>query len=238
MAEYGLGRIHRPDERDKNYLMASVLQKVSEEEIPTRKMWWDKGAQYDQGNTGTCVGHAWAHWVEDGPIRHPDEVIDPMDLYCDLVKWDPWTQNDTPCDLQFGSTVRAGAQELLHRGWIGSYWWAWEIEAMKIALKIQSPVVIGINWYDPMFTPVPRLFSDGKTRSVISIPPGAKLAGGHALTTTGIIDEPDLNIGLVKVKNSWGPEWGDNGHGWLEFATMDRLIQEDGEACLCVEVKQ
>jgi hypothetical protein len=50
---------------------------------------------------------------------------------------------------------------------------------------------------------------------VVNMPsPGESLLGWHALYFGGGYD---LHRGMVKFQNSYGPEWGDRGFGWISF---------------------
>jgi C1A family cysteine protease len=38
------------------------------------------------------------------------------------------------------------------------------------------------------------------------------------------------------MKNSWGRGWGIDGRASISFADMERLILDNGEACMAVQV--
>ncbi len=51
-----------------------------------------------------------------------------------------------------------------------------------------------------------------------------RATGGHALVAVGYSDEIEVNNGLgektkgaIKVRNSWGRDWGEDGYGWLPY---------------------
>ena len=61
---------------------------------------------------------------------------------------------------------------------------------------------------------------------IVEIPrPGEKLLGWHALYFGGGYN---LRASMIKFQNSYGPEWGDNGFGWisLEYLTNPRLAAD------------
>jgi C1A family cysteine protease len=54
----------------------------------------------------------------------------------------------------------------------------------------------------------------GKTGMVPMPQAGEKSVGGHAMMIVGFDDEQQLFI----VRNSWGPDWGDNGYCYFPYA--------------------
>jgi hypothetical protein len=214
---HGLGRRLAPDPRDTAFPMAAVLPQRS---VRPYRYWWTGGAWLDQGAYSTCVGHAWAHWTEDGPVTHPG-TIDPVAIYREATQLDPWPENDGG-DLDFGTSVRAGAQALQARGRISEYRWAWSVDDVVTAVLEVGPVVVGTWWTEAMFTP---------DREGIVRYEGSHV-GGHAYVINGM----DMYRGLARAKNSWGRSFGRNGFFSLPLEDLDQLIRADGEACLALEV--
>jgi len=218
MMSYQLGRNVVIDNRDNNYLISQLLpQKVTS---ITSKYWQDDIWSGDQGKTPMCVGYAWAHFIEDGPITHSGvhPLVSPVTIYKEAQKVDEW-----PGENYNGTSVRAGAKYLLSSNKISSYLWAFEINTLINTVLNVGPVVVGSNWYNGMFNP--------DRNGLIKI--SGSIAGGHAYVINGI----DTNSKLFRIKNSWGKSWGQGGHAYISFADMTRLIKENGEVCLAVENK-
>ncbi|HEY0750392.1 MAG TPA: hypothetical protein VGD26_04520 [Chitinophagaceae bacterium] len=222
----GLGRLPAADERDQMFHMKLAIPT----EAPTRtyRYWNANGWWGDQQTTPQCVGYSWAHWVEDGPITHKGSapIIAPEVIYREAQKIDEW-----PGEGYEGTSVRAGAKVLQALGFIESYYWAWDAKTVADTILTRGPVVVGTNWYRDMFFPDPETY--------IVKPTGAAV-GGHAYLINGV----NVKKGLFRFKNSWGNgkdsinNWGDNGHAWITIEDMDKLIKQDGEACLAVEIKK
>lgn len=212
----GLGRLHSSDSRDANFPLRSIA-------TPSERLyryWWASGWRGDQGNTSQCVAYSWLHYLSDGPVTHSSRsqpMMAPTDLYRAAQEVDEW-----PGNAYDGTSVRAGAKILQAAGFITHYWWAWDVETVINALLSLGPVVVGTNWYSGMFQPD----EDGHIELT------GHLAGGHAYLLNGV----SRTRGLVRLKNSWGTSWGNNGMAWLDLEDLERLIAEDGEACLAAEL--
>lgn len=211
-----LGRLISPDTRDRNYPIRALL---SASPPPAIKYWWSNGTWFNQGQTGTCVGHGWAHWIEDGPRTWPGQV-DPFAIYRAAVTLDEWPENDHG-DLDFGTSVRAGAEAVVAMGRATEYRWAWDVHTLMQTVMELGPVVIGVNWYGDMFEP--------DAKGLIKV--GGWIEGGHCVEVNGGNDFKEL----ARIKNSWGRDWGRNGHAYISYSDLDRLIREDGEACIAIE---
>lgn len=213
MPDYGLGRLEAPDARDEAFPLRALLPAAPSPR--THKYWWPSGWWGDQGALPWCVAYSWRHWVEDGPVAapgHPSDV-ELRDAYHWMQLNDEWPGTDYD-----GTSVRAGAKFWQERGVIGEYRWAWTLDTVVQALLEAGPVVLGTNWYSGMFTPD----RDGIIR------PTGSLAGGHAYLANGV----NVDRNLVRIKNSWGRSWGRRGYAWLPFGSLERLLIEDGDACM------
>lgn len=215
----GLGRIPAPDARDAAYPMRALLATT---EVLPRYRYWRTGPVLDQGNTGTCVGHAWRNWLSAAPYMTKTGP-DAFTIYRECCAIDPWPENDSG-DLNWGTSTRDGAKVLQARLHLTEYRWAFSLDDLTRWLLLRGPVVIGINWYESMFDTKP----DGR----MDVSGG--VAGGHAICLVGA----NRDSKLVTFVNSWGANWGDGGRGRLTFAQAERLIfAEDGEAVAALEVR-
>jgi C1A family cysteine protease len=39
----------------------------------------------------------------------------------------------------------------------------------------------------------------------------------------------------LRLKNSWGEDYGDDGHALIAFDDFEELLRQEGEACLAIE---
>lgn len=182
--------------------------------LPVSKTWYDRGYHSDQGATPECVGHGWAHWLHASPFR---QFLQPHGIYTMAQHLDEWEGTDYD-----GTSVRAGAKVLQMLGAIGEYRWATQVVPVAKHILANGPVVIGVNWYEGMEEPDP---GTGLIR------PTGEALGGHCACLIGF----DGRRGQFKLKNSWGTEWGLGGYAWIGIADLQRLLDEDGEACCGLE---
>lgn len=209
MADPRLDRLVEFDERSRSYPIRTLL--------PTtfRSYTWRVPVALDQGREGACVGFGWAHEIAARPWA--DAGIT-NDYAFAIYRWAQ--QNDQwPGEDYEGTSVLAGAKavsEWLDR--IVEYRWAFGLDDVRRTLGYRGPVVLGVNWYDGMSEPG----SDGFIRV------SGNLAGGHCILAYGV-SEPGK---YVKLWNSWGTGWGQGGACRITFADLDRLLNENGDACI------
>ena len=209
---YGLGRNYTPDDRDNKFLMSAALPPVA---MPTTgsKYWYNRGI-LDQGRSSSCVGHAWENMMTSSPVRQFD--LDPYEIYNAAQKVDQW-----PGENYDGTSVRGGAIVLRSQGKLKEYRWAFNLEDTVNWLYNRGPVVIGTWWHDDMFRPDANGFLN---------PTGGK-SGGHAYILQGV----NFKSKKVRMVNSWGSSWGQNGRAWMSFDVLESLILDQGEVCTAVE---
>lgn len=230
--EKGLGRRVSIDPRDREYLMRRRLAAPGEVTLPSSRTWRLSSASIDQGETGTCVGHAWKNFLRCAPSQTEKAGPSQWDIYREAVMLDPWTDNDHENSLEdgnpdmvAGTSVRAGAKVLTARGHLKSYLWAFDLQTVIEWVLTKGPVVVGTNWYSS--------FEDPDKEGLVKITPNATNLGGHAYLLRGI----NVRRALATFENSWGEGWGKKGAFYMPLPDLERLIHEDGEACTAIEQK-
>jgi hypothetical protein len=220
-SKYGLGRVPSVDSRNRFYQMGSVIPVKKELYDKPQRYWNANGWWGDQGNTSSCTGFAWAHWIEDGPVTHKGvaPIVDPFKIYHGGQVNDEWEGT-----AYEGTSILGTAKWLQHNNIIGNYYWGYDIDTVLYVLFNVGPVVLGVNWHLDMFEPDPISNTIKATGPVI---------GGHAVVLNG----GSLTREQGRIKNSWGRAWGDDGHAWISFSDLDKLIRNQGEACLALENK-
>jgi len=217
MSNDQFGRRYAPDERDRQFLMsARTLRDAGRR----RRYWRDYMWIGDQGRLPHCVGFAWTGWLEAGPVRPRADTqpcIDPSWVYKQAQQVDEW-----PGEAYNGTSVRAGAKILQREGYIDSYYWARSLRDIVQALLTTGPVVVGTAWYSQMDSP--------RRNGIIRA--RGQLLGGHAYMLSGV----NCQKRLLRVRNSYGPQWGKLGRAYIPFSDMARLLRMQGEACLAIEI--
>lgn len=195
---------------------------LRDEEYPFRRAsskrtshYWQSRYHGDQGDDPYCVGFAWAHWLEANPLcqQLPGDGIYRLAKYLDN-----WNGENYE-----GTSVRAGAKVLGILKYIREYRWATTVTPVVNTILAVGPVVCGVDWHEGMMSP--------DAKGVIHAT--GEVVGGHAVLLDGV-SKPRR---MVRVKNSWGTNWGRNGRAWLSFADLHDLLGSLGEACLGVERK-
>jgi len=183
---------------------------------PIESRMWECKVFLDQGSEGACVGFGWAHELAAEPAMVTAGEREAFRIYRAAQKIDQW-----PGENYSGTSVLAGAKIVQDWGLVPEYRWCFDVEEVLRALSHMGPVVLGVNWYRGMFEPDHNGFIH---------PIGAR-TGGHCILAMG------LHTGLraVRLHNSWGRAWGDEGRCWIKFEDLERLIEEGAEVCLPVQ---
>lgn len=214
-------RLPQPDPR--NYPVRPLL--LAAQTLTPRSYTWSLAPRLDQGQEGACVGFAFAHELAARPI-----VVEKVDagtarqIYRDAQKVDEWPGEDYE-----GTSVLAGAKVLTARGHFSEYRWATDVEDLALAIGHHGPAVLGIDWREDMFDPD----ADGTLHVT------GKVVGGHAIIARGVtvstryVRTTRTNR-RFRLTNSWGASWGVNGDAFVSFDDMEKLLSENGEACIPV----
>jgi hypothetical protein len=212
-----LARLVQFDERSRKY---PVRKLVTGKKL--RGYTWSCSKVLDQGAEGACVGFSLGHELIARPV-----VVSTVTakfarerIYWEAQKIDPWDGGSYPGarPTYEGTSVLAGVQVLQQLGHFDSYHWAFSIEELALAVGYCGPAVLGIPWYDGMFDTYPCGF----------LHVGGEVVGGHAILCNGV----DVKRRTFRLHNSWGPSWGTKGEALISWDDLDRLLHEDGEACI------
>lgn len=223
MSEQGLGRRpSKPDPRDRRFLMRDITP----EPIVSIRHWLSPGV-LDQDGTSQCVAYSGIKYLTSYPVRNnPKER--PEDIYRECLLVDEWPGED----WDGGTSVRALFKVLKRIGYVSEYRWAFDSDTVVDHVLSRGPVVVGTNWTRDMFMPHKRngyIFYTGTNE------------GGHAWLIIGANRKrknPDGTTGAVRMVNSWGNRWGPHkGRAWVTIKDLDKLIKDEGEACVSSELK-
>lgn len=233
-----LDRVYELDWRSLDYLVGSQL---IQEEVPIHKprsYTWRVDKHLDQGQEGACVGFAFSHELAARPQVVKGLTNDVARLhYLEAQKIDPWPGGayEGAYPHYEGTSVLAGAQIGMQRGFYQAFYWAINIQELAIGLAYDGPAILGLNWHRGMFYPDSNGF----------IHPVGNIEGGHAILAykIKIVYKPntwwrartwqdvDFDQSYAVLWNSWGPDWGKNGTAKISLTDLGYLLDNQGDAC-------
>jgi hypothetical protein len=134
----------------------------------------------------------------------------------------PYDPNN--CDRKATQSVISKAQANKIHGFTrlteGDALTSFNLRAIKEHLAKDAPVVIGMM--------VGGSFLQGMMGQKVWQPTAQDRQqrgfGGHAMCLVGYNDR--LEGGAFQIMNSWGPEWGENGIGWVRYADFKEFVRE------------
>lgn len=218
------------DPRNAGYPMSAILPVAVDRSRP--KMWLGPYCRLDQGREGACVGFGWTIELMGSPIRvmpagyrtRADVAVAnryASRLYHDAQKVDEW-----PGENYSGSSVNAGAKVARARGLIDGWRWAADVYEAIDAVITSGPVVCGVPWFEEMY----------ETAAGGLVTVAGRLVGWHCITVRGYLPSWGGHGPVVVWRNSWGPDYGVNGDGYVRLDDFARLLDGDsgqrGEAAL------
>lgn len=206
-ADLRLGRLAEFDSRSLNYPIRELTAKTAR--IFSQE--WKIRQRLNQGQTPRCVGYSIAEEIGMQPYYHNVTPFLADVIYQEAQKIDAWSK--TKHD---GTSNLAGMEIARKLGFIVEYRWALKpdpIDDICKALANIGPVVLGVNFYEGMYTP--------DIEGVVHI--SGYLVGGHNMCFSRL----DWRNKRIYTPNTWG----DAGL-WLNLNDVERLIYENGEAAV------
>jgi hypothetical protein len=222
---------------------------------------------HDQGQEGSCVGHGAAmeraitNTAQNKILRLvlPGRRYDPIDLWDRAKLADEWPDTNPGDDN--GTSARAAYDVLRTVGprriratgikldeatglpvvvdhrhkpdpdeGVVTNRWAQTVDEMRAAIAAGLPVTIAVNWYLGLQRFVERPGTFGSKEIFVGVGDLGRILGGHCVAVYGASDKRQA----FKVKNSWGRSFP---LVWLPYGTMQRLLDEYGEAALVTDRK-
>lgn len=217
-----LDRIPQFDPRSRAFAVRALVPDA----LPLRSFTWRCGSWLDQGKEGACVGFAWSHELAAWPVEVDVTEGSARNVYREAQKIDEWPGEDYE-----GTSVLAGAKVLQRLGYLDEYRWSFGIDDALRAIGYLGPVVIGINWYRSMFEPRPS--------GLLEVDRNTTPAGGHAILARGVALKSRLKgeregLPVVRLRNSWGADWGRQGDCYLRIDDLEWLLNQQGDCCVPV----
>jgi hypothetical protein len=216
--DYRLDRLVDFDIRSRDWdIHRSVMGK------PLRSYTWRCNQWLNQGAYGACVGFSFAHEICARPKEVHQGITNEYaleNIYFNAQRIDRWEGGEYPeaSKKMAGTSVLAGAKTARDLGWFKEFRWAFNTNDVLLTLGYKGPVVIGVSWHQGMMY----------TRDSGYIKATGRKIGGHAVLLNGV----NTKEKYVKVHNSWGKVWGENGEAKLSWDDLDSLLQNKGDACV------
>jgi len=104
-------------------------------------------------------------------------------------------------------------------------------ELKRYAAK-NVPIMFGFSVYESSWKQANTSGSEGAFPFPASID---KMVGGHAICIAGYDDAKTITnkqdgartVGAFKIRNSWGPNWGLRGYGWIPYKYIEAQLAMD-----------
>lgn len=211
-----LGRHVRHDSRNLAYpWRRSGRELVSQ-------LWTRHTGIFDQNGYGSCTGEAETGSLGTDPLYDTlpagHMLLDQaqaLKLYsaAEIIDGGPGLPSEDN-----GSSGQSAAQAAKNAGLISGYLHCFSLADVLDALET-SNLIVGANWYTSFDSP-------SGANALVTISPDATVRGGHEFLCRG----KDIDRQLLFFDNSWGTSWGNAGSFTMGYATLERLLAEQGDA--------
>lgn len=242
-----------------------ALPDIRDHQFAPKLSWWkplpDKidlrgrlPAVWNQGSIGSCVAHGVAicH-IAAQRVQDASAEIMPsrLALYYEARALSGWVSVDSGCYIssalktvankgvadekkypylvskfKLKPPVSVAKDAMLHQAVAYERVDNTNVKAIQAALVEGLPVVFGSTLYENSY--------ELDANYVMPMPDlSRKVVGGHAMAIVGYNKQKQLFL----VRNSWGKEWGDNGHHWMPEAYItNKNLTDDCWIIKLVEV--
>jgi papain like protease len=176
-------------------------------------------AVWDQGRTGSCTMHAAYGTLVTAPFAAPGAHYEEPTIVDGYRMETRLDDSQIPGHYEPDDTGSTGPWSMTVLQKLGLIKTWHHCRTLHAALRLlnKGPISAGVPWYPSQFTP--------DADNVIHVDDSVEPAGGHQVC----IVANDTKLRRVKIRNSWGVGWGDQGHAWISWDDLDKLLRQGGD---------